>query len=184
MESRPWPENLTGMRSALTCPTPTESLFTQSRVVGRWASTWSASVPIWQSRRSPSGFSHGGRRRCSGHSQPRSSVRRSFVVGRARRPTSKPGAKDFHCPWTRLTYRWLPGNRTWYLVLNQIHPKPPVGLFRNLPPPPAMSPLLPWKDTVGVLPVGNGRTRGSNQPEGCGSFFCRAHLSASRLTTQ
>ena len=54
---------------------------------------------------------------------------------------------------------------------NQIHPKPPVGRFRNLPPPPAMSPLWPWKDTAGVLPVGNGRTRGSNQSECCDSLF-------------
>ena len=118
-------------------------------------------------RRSPSGFSRDRKLRCFERSRPSCSIRRSFAVGRARRPTSRPGAKDFRCPWTSLTCRWVPGNRGICSAQDPILPKPRVGLFRNLPPPLAMQPLLPWKDTTGVLPVGNGRTRGSHQ------FECR-----------
>ena len=60
----------------------------------------------------------------------------------------------------------------------------PVGRCGNFPSPRAMSPRLPRQGTAGVLPAGNGRTRGSHQSECCDSSFCRAHLSASRLTTK
>ena len=95
-----------------------------------------------------------------------------------------PGRRTFHYPWTSLTCRWLPGNRPQYSALNEIPPKPPVGLFRNLPLLRALLPLLPWQDTAGALRVGNGRTRISHQSECRNLFLFRAHLSASRLTIQ
>lgn len=139
MENPPLQKNLIGMGPALACPTLRKSPFMRSVVVVRWASILSISGSIWQSWRSPSDFSHDGRLRHSGHFQRTCSNRHSFTVGRARRPTSRPGAKDFHCPWISLMCRWLLGNQPQYSVINEIHPKPPVGLFRNSSRPPAMS---------------------------------------------
>ena len=95
-----------------------------------------------------------------------------------------PWAKDCHCPWTGLTCRRRPRNRIWHPAHDEIQLTPLVGLFRSSLPRPAMQLPLPWKDTTGVLPVGNGRSRRSNQSECCADFLFRTHLSASHLTTR
>ena len=65
-----------------------------------------------------------------------------------------------------------------------IRSRPRAGLFGSLSPPPNMSPLLLRKDVAGVFAVGSGRTRVGNHSKRATLYLCRAHLSATRLTTR
>ena len=185
MESLPLPEGSTGLPSASTCPTPMTSPFMLSLVVARSGSTSNASDPIWQSWRSPSGFS---RRREVAMLQalPTELQRQAFFRCWTRKEAYiKARGEGLSLPWTSLTCRRLHGKPD-AILGSRRDPSETCrwSVAENFPSIPAMRPLLPWKDTTGVLPVGDGPTRGSNQAERDDALLSRAHLSASRLTTK